>query len=348
MRGFPWVFAIPVPRGKARMTVRRPPLGPGATALVLLVGGCEGVQSILHPRGPQAEQIATLGWAMFAAAAAIFLLVMALIAFAWFRRPQRDWFGSSRLIVGGGLIFPTVTLTALLIYSIAPGGLAGRQSAPEHEIEVVGYQWWWEVRYRDGNGDVAFTTANEIRLPTGRPVRTRVSTADVIHSFWLPNLAGKIDMIPGRVNELLLEASEAGTFRGQCAEYCGGPHTWMAFYAVAAPPDQFTRWFERQQEPAAEPQTALLQQGLDVFQAFGCGGCHAIRGTEAVGGFGPDLTHFGGRRTIGAGILDNTIENLEAWIADSQRIKPNNLMPPFDFIESEDLHALAAYLKSLQ
>jgi cytochrome c oxidase subunit 2 len=250
--------------------------------------------------------------------------------------------------VVGGLIFPTATLTALLIYSLAAAGIATRPPATDPEIEVVGYQWWWEVRYRDADGEVAFTTANEIRLPTGRPVRTRVSTADVIHSFWVPNLAGKIDMIPGRVNELMLEADEAGAFRGQCAEYCGGPHTWMAFYAVAEEPDQFARWFERQQQPAPAPQDPILQRGLEVFTSFGCGACHAIRGTDAVGGFGPDLTHVGSRRTIGAGILDNTIENLKAWIADSQGIKPDNLMPPFDFIEGEDLEALAAYLKSLQ
>ena len=315
---------------------------------MLLLGGCEGVQSVLHPQGPDAERIATLGWIMFAGAAAIFLLVMALIAFAWIRPPQRDWFGSSRLVVVGGLIFPTATLTALLIYSLAAAGIATRPPATDPEIEVVGYQWWWEVRYRDADGEVAFTTANEIRLPTGRPVRTRVSTADVIHSFWVPNLAGKIDMIPGRVNELMLEADEAGAFRGQCAEYCGGPHTWMAFYAVAEEPDQFARWFERQQQPAPAPQDPILQRGLEVFTSFGCGACHAIRGTDAVGGFGPDLTHVGSRRTIGAGILDNTIENLKAWIADSQGIKPDNLMPPFDFIEGEDLEALAAYLKSLR
>ena len=317
------------------------------SATALLLGGCEGVQSVIHPQGPEAERIATLGWIMFGGAGAIFLLVMALTAFAWIRPPRRDWFGSSRLIVAGGLIFPSVTLAALLIYSLAATEIATQQGS-DPEIEVVGYQWWWEVHYRDANGDVAFTTANEIRLPTGRPVRTHVSTADVIHSFWVPNLAGKIDMIPGRINELMLEADNAGAFRGQCAEYCGGPHTWMAFYAVAEAPDEFAGWFERQQEPAPEPQDPLLQHGLEVFLSSGCGGCHAIRGTDAVGGFGPDLTHVGSRRTIGAGILDNTIENLEAWIADSQRIKPDNPMPPFDFIGDEDLHALAAYLKSLQ
>jgi cytochrome c oxidase subunit 2 len=273
---------------------------------------------------------------------------MALATFALIRQPRRDFFSSSRLIVAGGLIFPTVTLTALLIYALPAAGILTEPDADAVEIEVTGYQWWWEVRYRDGNGDVAFVTANEIRLPTGQPLMTRVDTADVIHSFWVPNLAGKIDMIPGRTNELTLQAARPGEFRGQCAEYCGGPHAKMAFYVVAEEPERFARWFERQKEPAREPEDPLLQRGREVFFSFGCGGCHAIRGTDAVGGLGPDLTHVGSRRTIGAGILDNTIENLETWIADSQRIKPDNPMPSFDFIEGEDLHALAAYLKNLQ
>ena len=315
--------------------------------MVLLVGGCEGVQSVLNPHGPEAERIAAMGWTMFGGAAAIFLLVMALTTVALLRPPQRDWFGSSRLIVAGGLIFPTVTLTALLIYSLAAAGIARPGSDPV-EIEVTGYQWWWEVRYRDGNGEVAFVTANEIRLPTEQPVTIRVDTADVIHSFWVPNLAGKIDMIPGRTNELTLQATRPGEFRGQCAEYCGGPHAKMAFYALAEEPERFARWFERQKQPAREPDDAALERGREIFDSFGCGACHAIRGTDAVGGFGPDLTHVASRRTIGAGVLDNTIENLVAWISDSQRIKPDNPMPPFDFIPGEDLRALAAYLQSLQ
>jgi cytochrome c oxidase subunit II len=318
------------------------------SAAMLLLGGCEGVQSVLHPHGPAAERLAMISWVLSGGATAIFVAVMALATFALIRQPRRDFFSSSRLIVAGGLIFPTVTLTALLIYTLPAAGILTEPDADAAEVEVTGYQWWWEVRYRDGNGDVAFVTANEVRLPTGQPLTTRVDTADVIHSFWVPNLAGKIDMIPGRTNELTLQAARPGEFRGQCAEYCGGPHAKMAFYVVAEEPAQYARWFENQKEPARQPEDPLLQRGREVFFSFGCGGCHAIRGTDAVGGLGPDLTHVGSRRTIGAGILDNTIQNLKTWIADSQRIKPDNPMPSFDFIEGEDRHALAAYLKSLQ
>ena len=343
----------PAPRRRRAQRTGETPLacrlrrsaGAGAA---LLLSGCEGIQSALHPHGPEAERLATISWVLSGGATAIFLAVMALAAFALIRPPRRDFLSSSRLIVAGGLIFPGVTLTALLVYTLPAAGILTEPDADATQVEVTGYQWWWEVRYRAGDDDVAFVTANEIRLPTGQPVPVRVDTADVIHSFWVPNLAGKIDMIPGRTNELALEAARPGEFRGQCAEYCGGPHAKMAFYVVAEQPEQFARWFERQQEPAREPQDPFLQRGRDVFVSFGCGGCHAIRGTDAVGGLGPDLTHVGSRRTIGAGILDNTIENLEAWIADSQRIKPDNPMPPFDFIEGEDLRALAAYLKSLQ
>jgi cytochrome c oxidase subunit II len=293
---------------------------------MLLLGGCEGVQSALHPHGPDAERLATISWVLSGGATAIFVAVMALATFALIRQPRRDFFSSSRLIVAGGVIFPTVTLTALLIYALPAAGILTEPDADAPKLEVTGYQWWWEVRYRDGN----------------------VDTADLIHSFWVPNLAGKIDMIPGRTNELTLQPARPGEFRGQCAEYCGGPHAKMAFYVVAEEPERFARWFERQKEPAREPDDPLLQRGREVFLSSGCGGCHAIRGTDAVGRLGPDLTHVGSRRTVGAGILDNTIENLETWIADSQRIKPDNPMPSFDFIEGEDLHALAAYLKNLQ
>ncbi len=319
----------------------------GGVALLWL-GGCKGPQSVLDPQGPEAERIAAIGWIMFGGAGLIFLLVMALTTVALVRAPRHDWFASSTLIVAGGLIFTTVTLTALLIYSLAIARTAVRQPASDPEIEVVGYRWWWEVNYRAANGDVVFTTANEIRLPAGRPIRTRVSTADVIHSFWVPNIAGKVDMIPGRTNQLTLEASQAGVFRGQCAEYCGGPHGWMALYAVAEEPDAFARWFERQLQPAPEPQEPVLRKGLELFLGYGCGGCHTIRGTDAIGRLGPDLTHLGERRTIGAGVLDNTVENLATWITDSQRIKPGNAMPAFNTIQGEELHALAAYLKSLQ
>ena len=322
-------------------------VGVASTATVLL-GSCEGVQSVLDPRGHDAERILTISWVLFGGATAVFFFVMGLTIFVLVRPARRDWLGSNRLIVAGGLIFPIVTLTALLIYSLETAGDMLSPAEDALEIEVVGNQWWWEVRYLDRNGDVVFITANEIRIPAGRPVTARLAATDVIHSFWVPNLTGKIDMIPGHVHQLPFQAKAPGTFRGQCAEYCGGPHAWMAFHVVAEEPEQFARWFEGQIEPAREPLIPSLQQGSELFIASGCGACHTIRGTPADGKLGPDLTHVGSRLTIGAGMLKNNSDTLAQWIAESQRLKPNNKMPSFDVFDADDLKALAAYLESLK
>lgn len=314
----------------------------------LLLGGCEGIQSVLDPHGPEARQIARITWFLVVGAGIILFLVTTLALFALLRPEQRGWIGSSGLIIAGGLVFPIVTLAALLVYSLVAAGVRAPAGSDVLEIEVTGYRWWWEVNYLDSSGDVAFTSANEIRMPVGRPVLARVSTADVIHAFWIPNLAGKIDMIPGRINELPLQADAAGTFRGQCTEYCGGPHAWMAFYVVAEEPERYAQWFEGQRQPARVPQSPLLQRGQELFLSNGCGACHTVRGIEAEGRLGPDLTHVGSRLTIGAGMLTNSIDNLTTWIAHSQRVKPDNLMPSFDTLSKDDLQALAAYLESLK
>lgn len=314
------------------------------------LGGCDGIQSALAPHGPNAEHIATIGWILFIGGAAIFIVVMALAVYAVFARPERNrWLGSTKLIVGGGVIFPVITLGTLLIYTlfVAQGLTAGTGSGAL-KIEVIGKQWWWEVRYLREDGDLAFVTANEIRIPAGRPVEASVISADVIHSFWVPNLAGKIDMIPGHVNEIVLQAEKPGVFRGQCAEYCGAQHAKMAFFVVAEKPEDFARWFENQSRPAPDPRIPFLEQGRDLFLSSGCGACHTVRGTPAEGQIGPDLTHVGSRLSIAAGTLDNHIGTLEAWIADSQSIKPGNRMPSFDVFEGESLRALAAYLESLK
>jgi cytochrome c oxidase subunit II len=326
------------------------PVAASLVAAFLLLTGCDGIQAALTPNSPGAERIAEIAWILFIGAAVIFVAVMALTLYAMIARPGRGgWIGSGALIIGGGLIFPVVTLSALLIYTL---DAAGVMTAPAEgnplRIEVIGHMWWWEVRYLDEDGNVAFVSANEVRVPVGRPVTAAVSTADVIHSFWVPNLAGKIDMIPGRVNDVTFQAEEPGTFRGQCAEYCGAQHAKMAFFVVAEEPERFARWFERQSGPAREPQAPFITRGRDLFLSSGCGACHTVRGTPAAGRIGPDLTHVGSRVSIAAGILDNHIGTLEAWIANSQRIKPENRMPSFDVFEGEDLRAIAAYLESLK
>jgi cytochrome c oxidase subunit 2 len=326
--------------------------GPWIIGLFLLpLGGCGGIQSVLEPYGTNADAIATLSWVMFIGAAAIFVVVMALTAYAVLASQRRRATLRNRaLIIGGGIVFPVVTLSALLVYGLVlAGDLTGSgNDDPPLRIEVVGEQWWWPVLYpgADGRPDVA--TANEIRIPAGRTVEFVLTTADVIHSFWVPNLAGKLDMIPGHVNTLRVTATEPGEFRGQCAEYCGGPHALMAFFVIAMPPDEFDRWFERESQPVAEPPNPFLQRGRDLFLSHGCGGCHAVRGTPADGIIGPDLTHIGSRVSLAAGILPNNQGTLAGWIADTQTVKPNNLMPSFNIFAGEDLRAVAAWLESLK
>jgi cytochrome c oxidase subunit 2 len=191
-------------------------------------------------------------------------------------------------------------------------------------------------------------TANEIRIPAGQPVEFLLTTSNVIHSFWVPNLAGKIDMIPGRANRLRVQANAPGMFRGQCAEYCGAQHAKMAFHVVAHTPDEYDAWIAALILPAQEPGTPLWQRGMQSFLQNGCGACHTIRGTHAAGKLGPDLTHVGSRLSLGAGVLPNSADAIAAWIRDSQHLKPENKMPAFNQFSSEELRALAAYLESLR
>jgi cytochrome c oxidase subunit II len=204
------------------------------------------------------------------------------------------------------------------------------------------------VRYFPPGADEPVVSANEVRLPAGRPIEVLLRSTDVIHSFWIPKLAGKTDMIPGRVNRMVIQAEAPGVFRGQCAEYCGGPHALMAFYAVAMAPGEFEPWLEQEARPARIPKEAFLAEGRELFLASGCGACHTIRGTPADGQFGPDLTHVGGRLSLGAGILPNNVGTLAGWIADTQHLKPDNLMPSFNIFSGAELRALAAYLESLE
>lgn len=288
------------------------------------------MQSVLNPQGPAAAGIAQLAWVLFIGGGAIFLLVLALTVQAILA--PRAWLASKALVVAGGIVFPVVALSALLVYTTA--GMGGADARPAAlQIEVVAHQWWWRVRYAE------FETANEIRIPAGRPVELVLRSADVIHSFWVPNLAGKLDMLPGRANRLRLEASAPGTFRGQCAEYCGGPHAQMALYVIAQTEEEFAAWLERQRRSAVSTNA--------VFSAR-CAVCHTVRGTQASGTLGPDLTHVGSRMSLGAGTLPNSEAALAAWIASSQHLKPGNLMPSFKDVQGDELRALAAYLQSLK
>jgi cytochrome c oxidase subunit 2 len=325
-------------------------------------------QSVLHPAaGSAAELLAQLGNVLYVGAAAIFTFVMVLAVFAAFSKPRAI---NTRLwILGGGLAFPIVTVTMLLIYSIAVGnGLAAIGSknalqlilecfgvgegggAPRDDllrVQVVGKQWWWEVRYPQ-DGAAPIVTANELRIPTDRPVELTLSTTDVIHSFWVPSIAGKVDMIPGRTTNLRLQVSEAGRFRGLCAEYCGGQHALMAFHVVSMAPEEFERWRVQQQRSVSQPGDPLMKRGYDAFFASGCAECHAIRGTPAVSTRGPDLTHVGSRPSLAAGVLNNHVGTMAGWIAGAQDVKPGSFMPSTPVASGEDLRALAAWLGSLE
>ena len=211
-------------------------------------------------------------------------------------------------------------------------------------IEVTGHQWWWEVRYPEEQ----VVTANEIHIPVGRPVRVDMTSADVIHSFWVPELHGKMDMIPGRTDVIWLQTDVPGSYRGQCAEFCGLQHAKMALYVVAEPPETFAAWLDQQRQPAAEPTEPPAQRGRALAAGL-CIQCHTIRtGDAAVGGsFGPDLTHVGSRRTLAAATLPNTREHLAEWLADPQSSKPGNKMPNLQ-LDVESVQALVAYLESLR
>lgn len=315
----------------------------------LWLTGCGGSQSALDPAGRSAERIANLFWWMAAGAVVIWLAVVVLMLYSFRAQPEPDNERRAKfLIIGGGSIVPTIVLAVLLAFGLAemPGLLA---PAPEGSLRIAvsGEQWWWRVRYLPPGGPEV-VLANEIRLPVGERVELLLESPDVIHSFWIPSLGGKMDMIPGRVTRLALEPTRTGTFRGACAEYCGASHALMAFNAVVMEKETFDRWLEREALPARTPPGPLATRGRELFLVHGCGACHTIRGTPADGVVGPDLTHVGSRTSLGAGTLANEPETFLRWIARTEVVKPDVHMPAFGMLPPEELQALSAFLDGLQ
>ena len=312
----------------------------------LVLGGCGGSQSTLAPHSSAAHHIATLWWVMFIGAAVVFAVVTTLVLVAALRKKPEHldrhdappW--ARRLVLWGGAIVPLAVLVGLfvLILQTIPSTSAAQASKGKLTIRVVGRQWFWDVYYPGHH----FTTANEIHIPVGVPVRLQARSGDVIHSFWVPALNRKIDMIPGKDNEILLQANRVGTYRGQCAEFCGLEHAEMAFLVVADPPERFQRWLAAQEKPAA-----TSGPGARLFVSVGCGSCHRIRGTAAVGNVGPDLTHVASRSYIAAGAIANDTENLREWIRDPQHVKPGVKMPGLTLTDAQ-VRTLADYLRSLR
>lgn len=318
-------------------------------ASVLWLAGCSGIQSALDPASLEADRIATLFWWMVAGAGVIWLAVMALAVYCVRARPES--FSQRRanlIIIGGGAVVPTVVLAVLLVFGLAMlPSLVAPAPAGSLTIAVDGELWWWRVRYPASDG-VGVSLANEIHLPVGETVEFQLQSDNVIHSFWIPALGGKMDLLPGRVTRLALTPTRTGVFRGVCAEYCGDSHALMQFDVVVESKADFNRWLVHQSQPAVSPVDQLAIRGKQAFLANGCGACHTIRGTGAEGVVGPDLTHIGGRRSIAAVTLPCEAEHLERWIAVTDEVKPGSRMPRFSMLKSDELHALAAYLKGLK
>jgi cytochrome c oxidase subunit 2 len=319
---------------------------PAESDLRAVLGGWP--PAVLDPAGPYSEPVTLLSWALLIGGAVVLAIVLAALGVALWGAPSlRKRLGGDKAIWIGGVAFPVVVLTALLVWGLwLTGDLAAKAPRPgEMRVRVTGEMWWWRVAYLDQAGRPVMQDANELHVPIGTTVLLELDSADVIHSFWVPRLAGKMDMIPGRRNLLRIQADQPGTYGGQCAEYCGGPHALMGFAVVAHTPESFERW----RADRLAPRPALPpSRGQELFLTSGCAACHTIAGTEARGLAGPDLTHVGSRRTLGAGILPNNRGTLAGWIADSQTLKPGNRMPNYKQFPAEDLNAIADYLAALK
>lgn len=319
--------------------------------IVFLLVACSGPQSMLDTAGTGAREAANIWWLMFWLGTGIFILVLGILWYAvrTERKPRHEMNDGSnraraRLVLMGGVVLPVVVVAVIFAFStkglLAIGDLRGNSDVT---IDMIGHQFWWEVNYTDEG----VVTANEIHIPVNRNVEIRLTSEDVIHSFWVPSLHGKIDLMPGHTTSITIRAEETGTYRGQCAQFCGVQHANMAFLVIVHEDDDYQAWVDHNSQPAETlPEDSRIARGQEVFMSSMCVYCHAIDGTAASGTLGPDLTHLGSRETIASGVLPNTRGNLAAWIVDPQGVKPGNLMPGATF-SGEDLDALLDYLESL-
>jgi cytochrome c oxidase subunit II len=310
----------------------------------------------IAPSGPAAKEISSAWWTLLVLGSAVYVLVLALLAAALLRRrtagdsfapetrPHTPGARGHWWVILGGVVLPAVVLVAALTASVAAMRRIP-QTAPSGSlvIEVVGYQWWWSVRYPAEQ----VTVANEIHIPVGEPVALELTSADVIHSFWVPELAGKLDALPDGTTTLVIEADEPGEYRGLCAEFCGLQHAKMGIVVIAQPANEFATWIADQRRPAASPSTADSQRGEALFLQSGCAECHTVRDTVAAGVVGPDLTHVASRRTLLAATMLNTREDLARLIRDPDMVKDGIGMPATR-LGDEELAALLAYLESLE
>jgi cytochrome c oxidase subunit II len=328
----------------------------GIGLILLTLTGCQGWQSALDTHGPEAKTLEHLFWTFTAILGAVWTATM--VAFLFSLRQRRSP-GEDPLSVHSGtdrrmtiVVSCAVALTAIIVLSLTALSYGGQRALFSHKdgvvsMTIVGHQWWWEIRYEDQQPSRTFTTANEFHVPVGEPVLIKLESTDVIHSFWVPSLAGKLDLIPGRQNQIEIQADRPGIYRGQCAEFCGNQHAHMGMLVVAESREDFDRWREQQIAAARPPSDPDSRRGHDIFLTKPCLMCHAIRGTSAGGRVAPDLTHVGSRRMIAAGALETTRGNLAAWIVDPQGIKPGVHMPVIK-LEPDEIQPLATYLEGLK
>lgn len=321
---------------------------------VLMLVGCAGDRSILDPAGQAARDVVLIWWIMLTFATVVFIGVIALWLYA-FKRKHHERTASQerkiarRWIIGGGILLPVCSVSALLMFGVPAGKrmLPLPLSEPPEVIEVIGHQWWWEVRYPGAEGGEV-VTSNQLIMPAGEPVDFHVTSADVIHAFWMPRLGGKIDMLPGRVNVIRLEADEPGVFDAQCAEFCGAQHAHMHLYVEAVERDEYEAWLaDRQQERLAELAVANeeFDQARETF-ASTCAACHSVAGLSTAT-IGPDLSDIGARPMLGAGVLPMEEGAIQYWLENHQTIKPSNKMPSHDYMDTATLESLGAWLETL-
>jgi cytochrome c oxidase subunit 2 len=319
---------------------------------VLLAAGCGGARSSMTtPHSPEARAIERNWWLLFWLAVGVYVVVMALVLAAMLRHraapdDARSRRFDNRFIIVGGLVLPVLILGITAVETVRVANeLSPASASPDApvQIRVVGEQWWWRVDYPDEG----FSTANEIHVPVGQAVDITLTSDNVIHSLWIPELNGKQDMIPGQVNHLRFTADTTGTYLGRCAEFCGLQHAHMAFVVIVDSQQDYAAWLTTNRADAAAPQGADAQRGKELLETTSCSGCHQVRGTTAAGTVGPDLTHVAGRTTLAAGVIDGGADGMTHWLDKTQDVKPGARMPEIQLTD-DDLADLVAYLEELR